>query len=223
MANEWQTGVEDVWLHQPAMLVRSDARRYRRPMHFRDRPTWTICLDSSSEVIFALYVRDALNVTSPTAGQVPPLDPAVPVPDASASPEVEHQWGEWWASITGLRLAPGGSALTPVEPPIVLEDEIRRLRPEYSKWAWDLRENETRSGRPHTREIIPLQEVVESVKQELGRVYLDFALSIQEVPVKGRYWHRMATDTVMASSALLRSEEAITRLRPLIRELAAQG
>jgi hypothetical protein len=192
-------------------------------MHFRDKPTWAMYLDSSSEIIFALYVRDALNITSPTAGEVPPLDPAVPVPNISAPPEVERQWGEWWARITGPRLAPGGNSLIPVEHPAALEDEIQRLRPEYSQWAWDLRQQETRSGQPHTRDIIPVKEVVDAVQLELGQEYLGFALSIQEIPVKGRYWHRLARDTVMASSTLLRSEEAIPKLQTLIRELAAQG
>jgi len=87
----------------------------------------------------------------------------------------------------------------------------------------DLRAAETRSGQPHTREIIPLREVTDEVKRELGQDNLDFTLAIQEIPVEGRYWHRMTTDTVMASSTLLRSEEAFTKLKTLIRELAAQG
>ena len=192
-------------------------------MRFSDKATWTINLDSSSDVIFALYVRDALNITSPTANSVPPLDPAVTDREVSASPGVEIQWDEWWTSITGLRLAPGKNALVPIEPPTALEDEIRRLRPDYSQWAADLRTKEAQAGQSHTRDIIPFREVVNQVQQELERDDLDFTLSIQEIPVEGQYWHRVATDTVMASSALLRSETAVTKLQALIRELAAQG
>jgi hypothetical protein len=192
-------------------------------MRFSHKDTWMIGLESSSDIILALYARDTLNITSPTARSIPPLDPAVRASDLPASPGVERQWDEWWSSITGLRLAPGKNALVPIEPPAAWEDEINRLRRGYSRWAADLRAAETQSGQPHTRDVIPFLELVDHVRLDLGRDDLDFMLSIQEIPVAGRYWHRVNTDTVMASSSLLRSEEGFTKLRAIIRELAARG
>ncbi|MEO6082292.1 MAG: hypothetical protein ABIQ18_04225 [Umezawaea sp.] len=192
-------------------------------MRFNHQDTWMISLDSSSDLDLALYVRDALNITTQAAGSIPPLDPAVPASDLPAPPGVERLWDEWWTSITDLRLAPGKDKLAPIELPAAWEEEIHRLRLEYSRWAADLRAAEARSGQPHTREVIPFLELVDHVRLELGRDNLDFMLSIQEIPVAGRYWQRVNTDTVMASSALLRSEEGATKLRAVILELAARG
>ncbi|WP_147455197.1 hypothetical protein [Saccharothrix australiensis] len=190
-------------------------------MRFDGNPSWSINHDSFGEIAFALYVRDALGITSPTADSIPPLEPAAPARSHPDPPGLAGHWDDWWTRITGARPAAGHEAPAPAGPPEALDDLLPRLRRDHSRWAAGLRAEQARTGQPHTRDVIPFHDLVDEVRRELGRDGLDFTLSIHEVPVAGPYWLRIGTDTVLASSDLLRSPDAVAPLRSVIRDLAA--
>jgi len=175
-------------------------------MNFPGDSTWVIsCNDVGT---FALFVRDALGISTPTADSIPRLTPPVPpLTGALIPPEFIQDWDRWWrdCTVTGFGREPVG---LPVE-----------LREAYTRW-----DGPVKPGTHHSREAsrpfsASLHELVTELEQELGRRPL-FKLDVIQIPVEGQFWRRLARDEVLVSEELMASRNVIAPLESVIRDLA---
>lgn len=176
-------------------------------MNFAGDSTWVI--SSGDGGTFALFVRDALGISTPTADSVPRLTPPVPrLSGALIPPEFIQDWDRWWHDCTtkGYGREPLG---LPVE-----------LREAYTRWG-DFTSPENTRKRDDLRVVFcaSVQEVVADLEQELGR-RLIFKLDIAQIPVDGQFWRRLQHDKVLVSEELLGSRNLLAPLESVIRELA---
>ncbi len=175
-------------------------------MDFPGDSTWVIsCNDVGN---FALFVRDALGISTPTADSIPRLTPPVTrLTGALVPPELVEDWDRWWrdTTVTGYGREPVG---LPVE-----------LREAYARWGYP-----TGPGAHHKRDTsrtfsASLHEVVTELGQELGRRPI-FKLDVIQLPVEGQFWRRLARDKVLVSEQLMASRNVLAPLESVIRDLA---
>ncbi|MCR3752298.1 hypothetical protein [Lentzea californiensis] len=173
-------------------------------MHFPGDSTWQV--SSGNGDTFTLYVRDALGISTPTADSIPPLTPPVPRLHGVAVPETfGSAWDRWWAQSVS-----GGAEAVPGRWPVGLPQQ---LRPAYDEWVT----HKDHDRRANFSEV--LHEIVAQLTGELGHAPV-FALDIVEVPVRGQFWRRLTTNSVMVSEELMASRNLIAPLESVLRELA---
>ncbi|PWK79540.1 hypothetical protein C8D88_12467 [Lentzea atacamensis] len=176
-------------------------------MNFRGDSTWVI--SSGDGGTFALFVRDALGISTPTADSVPRLTPPVPrMTDVEVPPGFAQAWDRWW-----LESDPSG----PGREPFGLPD---RLREAYLRWN-DPWSPEARHARDEVSRTFSasLHELITELEQELGHRPI-FTLEILQIPVEGQFWRRLGPAKVLISEELMRSRNVIAPLESVIRELA---
>jgi len=184
-------------------------------MSFPSDSTWVMTISGGDT--FALYVRDALGIDTPTATSIPPLTPAVPRVDFDVPPSFGAEWDRWWVHTLGEGRLSGGIDDLPGRWPTGLPAGLRGA---YSDWH-DPRTPEATSRRDDARTNLgdSLRELVSELKEELGHEPV-FTLEMIQIPVKGQFWRRLNTDTVLVSEELLLSRNIIAPLETVIRELA---
>ncbi|MFJ8962041.1 hypothetical protein ACIRG5_21900 [Lentzea sp. NPDC102401] len=178
-------------------------------MHFPGDSTWQV--SSGSGEVFALYVRDALGISTPTADAIPRLTPPVPRDHDAYVPETfGSAWDRWWTrSLTTL-----GSGHPPVGVP-------EQMRADYTRWQPDWTSPEQRALRRHARteSYALLKEIVDQLTVELGRRPV-FNLRMIEIPVEGQFWRRVDKHTALVSDELRISRNVLAPLESVLRELA---
>jgi hypothetical protein len=176
-------------------------------MNFPGDSTWVI--SSGDGGTFALFVRDALGISTPTADSIPRLTPPVPpLTGALTPPELVEDWDRWWRDCTST-----GHGREPVGLPV-------ELREAYTRWnAPTAAETTRRRHDLRTTFSNSIQELVAELEQELGRRPV-FTLDVIQVPVEGQFWRRLARDKVLVSEELMLSRNVIAPLESVIRELA---
>lgn len=158
---------------------------------------------------YALFVRDALGISTPTADAIPPLHPPVPkLADAVFPPEVVADWDRWWREST---------ASGPGREPLGLPAGLRAA---YSRWRPDT-SPENRRRRDDVRQACgeTIQEIVTGLEQELGHRPL-FQLELLQAPLRGQFWLRLDRERVLASEELLLSRNLLAPLEAVIRDLS---
>ncbi|NKE62474.1 hypothetical protein FXN61_39365 [Lentzea sp. PSKA42] len=163
---------------------------------------------------FALYVRDALGISTPTADSIPPLTPPVPrVHDVELPETFGSAWDRWWAQ----SLVTGGAEDVPGRWPVGLPEHLRDA---YGQWQPDRSSPEVTWQRDDAMAAFSasLNEVVDQLTEELGHAPL-FELDVIEIPVQGQFWRRLGKNTVLVSEELKASRNVIAPLESVIRDL----
>lgn len=164
---------------------------------------------------FALYVRDALGISTPTADAIPPLTPPVPrLPGVTLPDTFGPEWDRWWAQ----SLVAGGAQHVPGRWPAGLPEELVDA---HERWEPDRRSLESTLERDAARAAFSeaLNEVVAQLTDELGHPPL-FELDVIEIPVAGQFWRRLSQSKVLLSEELKRSRNVLAPLESVIRDLA---
>lgn len=177
-------------------------------MNFPGDSTWTISNNDSHT--FALYVRDALGIDTPTAASIPPLHPPVPRSGLPVPHGFADAWDRWWEGSHGTPRLPD------LWPPSLPEE----LWIAYSQWRDPTGPEATRI-RDQVRRTFgqSIHELVTDLERELGHRPV-FCLELVQIPVEGQYWRRLTKDTVLVSDGLMSSRNLIAPLESVIRELA---
>lgn len=176
-------------------------------MRLSGEPTWLVSSGDGSGT-FALFVRDALGISTPAADSVPPLTPPVPrFTGALIPPGIVEDWDRWWRDCTST-----GHGREPLGLPVELREAYRDWSASTSQQSTRWR-NDFRTGFSSS-----IQEVVAGLEQELGR-RLVFTLDVVEIPVEGQFWRRIERDRVLVSSQLMGSRNVIAPLESVIRDL----
>ena len=182
-------------------------------MHFPGDSTWQV--SSRDGGTFALYVRDALGVSTPTADAIPALTPPVPRLPGAAVPETfGAAWDRWWTR----SLTNSGAEFVPLRWPV---GTPAQLKPAFEAWRPDPTSPEESDRRDAARTVFHevLVEVVAQLTGELGHPPR-FTLDLTELPVQGKFWQRVGPQAVLISEELKGSRTVIAPLESLLRELA---
>lgn len=182
--------------------------------------SWTIERGGPTlPLLVALFVRDTLALSVDISPDLPGLDPAVPVvvPRSVDRAEVTREWPGWWDA--------------------VLED----ARAEQQEQVGDLTESNTLRHRPALRHAVtalwedflrmpsrsehpvplPIFDVMRGVESRLGREIRPFRLVVNELPVHGLVWERVAPGHVLASHDFLQDPmRTAPALRSVVDDLA---
>ncbi|MFD4668414.1 hypothetical protein ACFWNN_01695 [Lentzea sp. NPDC058450] len=178
-------------------------------MRFPGDSTWKV--SSGSADTFALYVRDALGVSTPTADAIPALYPPVErLHDVYVPETFGWGWDRWWTE----SLITGGGGRPPVGVPEHLREAYQQWRPDTTapeqSWFRD-------KASAHLFDLI--QEIVGQLTTELGREPV-FTFTLVEIPVRGQFWRRVDTTIALVSDELKASRNLIAPLESVLRELA---
>lgn len=175
-------------------------------MNFPGDSTWAI--SSGDGGTFALFVRDALGISTPAADAIPPLSPPVPrLTGAVYPPEIIEDWDRWWRDCTS-----SGAGREPLGLP-------EELRPAYTRWRDDPRSPKAMARRDVARRFsVSLHELITELERELGRTPI-FTLDVLQVPVEGQFWRRLDREKVLVSEELMCSRNVIAPLESVIRDL----
>ncbi|HUQ59877.1 hypothetical protein [Lentzea sp.] len=157
---------------------------------------------------FALFVRDALGISTPTADAIPRLVPPVPrLEGALYPPGLVEDWDRWWRDCTS-----SGAGREPVGLPV-------RLREAYRDWgAFTAPENTQRRDEVRRGFTDAVQEVVVDLEHERGHRPI-FTLDVLQVPLEGQFWRRLSRGKVLVSEELMLSRNVIAPLESVIRDL----
>ncbi|GLZ33203.1 hypothetical protein Lesp02_53910 [Lentzea sp. NBRC 105346] len=189
-------------------------------MAFTRRENWTVeCGVGTQSMLAALFVRDTLALSVDTTPDLPGLDPGVPVivPPGVDRAAAARDWPGWWTEVLEDAraeepervhdVADTNSLLT--RP--ALRDAVLALRDDFYRYR----------GTPTGRPPLPVGDVVRAVESRLGRPVRPFRLVINEVPVRGYVWERIAPGHVVASTACLHDpSRSAPRLRAVVEDLA---
>lgn len=169
--------------------------------------TWVI--SSGDGGTFALFVRDALGISTPAADSIPRLTPPVPPHTGALLPaEFPQDWDRWWKESSEIGYG---------REPLGLPEELREA---YHRWDDPLdTDNDRRRYELRTSFSAVLHQVVTELEQELGRRPI-FKLDIVEIPVEGQFWRRLKRDRVLVSQQLMSSRNVLAPLESVIRDLA---
>ena len=176
-------------------------------MTFPGDSTWLV--SSGDGGSFALFVRDALGISTPTADSIPRLTPPVPrLTGVLIPPGFIEDWDRWWHDCTTQ-----GHAREPLGLPV-------ELREAYTRWgAFTTPENTRRRDDLRIALSASLDELLAELEQELGRRPI-FKLDLLQIPVEGQFWRRVQRDKVLVSEELIGSRNLIAPLESVIRDLA---
>lgn len=184
-------------------------------MDLSGNSTWVV--SSGGGGTFALYVRDALAISTPAADSIPPLTPPVPrATGIEVPPGFAQEWDHWWRENLGAGRVAGGAEHVHARWPTGLPEQLRDA---HAEWAQSRREADSLRGDAMARFSELLNEVVGELEEELGRSPV-FALDLIELPVEGEFWRRLGPGTVLISEQLKRSRNVIAPLESVLRDLA---
>ncbi|GAA2260515.1 MULTISPECIES: hypothetical protein [Kitasatospora] len=164
--------------------------------------SWSVNLDYSHDLAFALAIRDTFGFTDPLG--LPHIDPPLTFAvgqDSREVAEIERQWRAWW----DLAMASPGHeahvALTLAGP---LGEVVRGISAEILRWSSDRKRELARSGRPVPgRPRTRLADALREHEQATG-VRLDgFQLKIIALPVAGSIFVPVEAGLIAASIRLI--------------------
>ncbi|MGY1854977.1 hypothetical protein [Modestobacter sp. SYSU DS0290] len=172
----------------------------------------------------ALYIRDVAGLVSETGpADLPGVSPPVARSEAASAPAgTRADWDAWWSRA----LTTGPGAVVELQPPDFPAFDAAPAVQRLLRQHFDVAVRWSSNGRRDHAEYmigrrLPLGELVAEVELALGRPAEPFTLRIDEVPVAGRTWRRVADAHVLVSPGLLRDPTAlVTELRPVVQELA---
>ena len=171
---------------------------------------WTIALEQSDGIDFALYVRDVLGIRGVQDQDLPPVDPAPTAGRSTSATDdraAAEAWSSWWSNLLRMR-RPGHGSVALLRP--ALPDLAAGLRDSFAEW-WQER-NRRRAGDLPTRELLSdLPSLVAEAGVLLRRPDPDFALVLTEVPVAEPVWVQVAPDHVLISRAALDDSPSVRR------------
>jgi hypothetical protein len=175
-------------------------------MHFAGDSTWVISIGDSGT--FALFVRDALGISTPTADAVPRVTPPVTrLTGVLLPPEFAQDWDRWWHACTFTGHG---------REPIGLPEELREA---YTAWIHPRSPRHApvrREGGETFSTLLP--DLMAEIEQELGHRPI-FNLDLVQIPVEGQLWRRLARNRVLVSEELMGSRNVIAPLESVIRDL----
>ena len=197
-----------------------------RWMHFGPGPSWRITMDDPFDLLFALYVRDAVGVVG--TEDVPPLAGTVArwSPSWSTAQEAEFaaQWVTWWTALLANR-PHHGATLFVGEPEFsgtVGAPELREAQRALVRHAHEFRSGNRRARLQvgPTVGMMPT-DLVREIEGEIGRRAQPFAYTVEVVPTQGaRYWALSRTG-LLVSDALCSDPVAFREvLRPRLTALS---
>ncbi|MFF3517488.1 hypothetical protein [Streptomyces sp. NPDC002573] len=169
--------------------------------------TWSVNLDYSHDLAFALAIRDAFGFTDPLG--LPHIDPPLTLAvsqDARQAAEVGRQWRTWW----DLAIASPGHeshvALTLDGP---LGEVVRSNSAEILQWSSDRKRELARAGRPvpgqpRTR----LADALREHEQATGIRLDGFQLKVIALPVAGEIFLPAEVGLITASIELIRNRSS---------------
>jgi hypothetical protein len=166
---------------------------------------WSVTLDYSHDIAFALAIRDAFGCTDPLG--LPPIDPPLPLtPLQDAVSEIEAQWRTWWE----LALAsPGHESHIAQSLDGPLGALIGRHATELLAWSSHRKRELAKlsrptPGQPHTR----LTDAIHEHGRKTGYQFPEFHLKVIAVPVAGAMFMPVHNSTIVASIELMRDRKA---------------
>jgi hypothetical protein len=181
-----------------------------------------------------LYLRDAAGLRGPADYPVPQLSPPVQLradlaPHATAS--AAEQWTVWWDEHLARLADPARAERDPFGPlPAPPPEPGTDLRALYEQVAEEAREwvravehdYQVRTTGPLARgRLRQPRETVARIESELGRACAPFRLSVQVLPLSGKWARRLNRASVLVSSALWLDLDACDLfLDPVVRGLA---
>jgi len=171
------------------------------PMVMTPGRPWSVTLDYSHDVAFALVVRDALGITDPSGlpevhpPQVLAVDPAV-----RADGGADRLWQHWWDR--ALARAGQEEAGPPVPPEGALGRVVGGNLGVLQRWSAARKREVARAGRP-TDARPRLRDVLHAYEQRTGVRPGGFHLRVTAVPVAGPVFLALDADRVLVSTALL--------------------
>lgn len=178
-------------------------------MHFPGDSTWQV--SSRSGNTFALYTRDALGISTPTADSIPRLTPPVPrMHDAYVPETFGSAWDRWWTQSYDH----GGGG----RPPVGLPEQMRAA---YNQWSPNPASPRQSGARDDARAgfQVVLKEIVDQLTGELGHAPV-FDVQLVQIPVEGQFWRRVDKRTALVSDELHASRNVLAPLESMLRELA---
>jgi hypothetical protein len=194
-------------------------------MHVGPGQSWRVSVSEPFDLLFALYVRDAVGIAGtedapPLAGTVARWSPSW---SSTQRAEFAAQWVTWWTALLANR--PHEAS------PLVGESEFSTTRgaPELreAQQALVRRAHEFRSGNRRaawqvgpTVGMMPT-DLVREIEGEIGRRAQPFAYTVEVVPTQGaRHWALSRTG-LLVSDALCSDPVAFREvLRPRLTALA---
>ncbi|WP_327071336.1 hypothetical protein [Kitasatospora sp. NBC_01302] len=167
---------------------------------------WSVTLDYSHDIAFALAIRDALGFTDPLG--LPPIDPPLPLtPLQDTVPEIESRWQAWWEFALA---SPGheSNAAQSLHGP--LGALVRRHSTELLAWSSQRKRelaklSRTAPGQPRTR----LADAIHEHGRKTGNQFPEFHLTIIAIPVAGTTFTPVnKSSAIVASIELMRDRNA---------------
>jgi hypothetical protein len=195
--------------------------------------TWQVTEDSPTDLLIALYLRDAAGLLPAGDPVLPPIDPAlaprpslVPLPPERQD-ALRREWEAWWRRLVRPTNYPRLWELEPPDfEPFAGSPELRQLlRERYreaKRWADARHElfHDAAVERLH-RGDHDVNIVVAAVKRELGHRIEPFHLDVLVLPVADPDIWVIGPSSIVVSTGL-RNEPAAFRdaLAPLVHALA---
>jgi hypothetical protein len=199
------------------------------------QPSWVIHEDSSIPVLLALWLRETLQIASPT--DLPRLRgvPAgvQPERDVDGQDRLERQWREWWAMTVEPEAHPSPVPLELIEeygtwvalPSSGAEDLAAAIRPLHvaaTSWVEWARSGYTKTATAKASN--PYRAYAGTIaehEREVGRRAHSFELHVEVLPLaeSGVWWIGSLT---VAVTDVLRTDAAAfdTAIHPIIAEIA---
>ena len=218
-------------------------------MQLAGTTSWRIAIDEPKSLLIALFVRDASGLRREAESDIPPLEPPVPLINASSANAIaSRQWADWWR-----QLLEGGGFWPDDKRPsdlarLIQDPEIQRL------FYWPTRhlppDFDGLSGMPELQDLARLHfegarvwsearhrefvalstapqrallesEVVGIVERGMRRRARPFSFDIRILPVAGvRSW-RLSSERALVTRDLFGDRAAYLEwLRPIVQALA---
>lgn len=203
-------------------------------MRLAGTQSWQVRWGDDLAVNIALYLRDTLALSVTTDPDIPLLIPSVPVyvPAGIDRAAVTQEWPGWWTDVLAYARAEDTGEprdrfsrypIQPGSPALANRPALRTAvtafepiaGPYFGEWK-----REMIAAGPGARGNLA-GDLVRARETELGRRARPFRLTITELPVAGKMWHRLTDDHVLVSAAFAADPAVCTpALRGLITELA---
>lgn len=171
---------------------------------------WTVALEQSEEIDFALYVRDVLGIRGVRDHHLPPVVPAPTRRPAAADSGADDDaaaetWTSWWSHLMRRRSGHAADAQDRPAPDFTLG-----LRNGFAEWREERNRRDAQDV--PTRELLSdLPSIVAKGGELRGRPNLDLALVLTEVPVAAPVWIEISSDHILVSRAALQDPEGVRR------------
>lgn len=161
-------------------------------------PRWQIVADSSSVLLFALYLRDCAGLEAAGSPQLPPMappvrraDPSQLVHAAGGLTVLRIEWETWWHQLVGNCFE--AEATAPHFPELDSLPAVQLLAQAHYgaglDWVRERQEEYASLARRGSREADLFNQLVQERELELGRDARPFRLQVVELPLSdARAW-----------------------------------